>query len=44
MNLTKFYFNQPALGVQGRVWDFFDSKFEQGRSAEVTKVSIKTEG
>jgi len=43
MNLTKFYFDQPALSVQGRVWKFLDNKFQEGRDAHVTKVALKAE-
>lgn len=42
MTLTKFYFDEPALGVQGRVWNFLDKKFQTGRKAKVKDVCLKS--
>jgi len=42
MTLTKFYFDESVLGIQGKVWDFLNDKISAGRNAPVTKVPIKS--
>jgi len=41
MTLTNFYFDEPVLGIQGKVWSFLNNKIAEGRNAPVKKVPIK---
>lgn len=45
MELTDFYFDGPALGIQGRVWNWFNSRFDAGAEAKAdTLIQLDREG